>query len=514
MQFRSHQLWIRQGWYTNLLRPFTTDLKVQSIWFLALCLGGFYFVTTAYAIPFTNEHCYVADYSEDYVNCECIAATVIDGVDEYGQMMIYSESDNVRQWYRTQGRSRFEDGGFVIWAIGDDVLLHESIYLTSDYSIPMYNEHGASIRYNYAIFINGFRKNAEYYFKNISEEDDYFRCSTNDKGLFKEVTTGFTFADIKALRKLASNSDGSSKPLEPTGHQLSIASLYTHVQSTPSGIDCKYGEGDCFHIFDQGEQVQLEIIDINNEIGLKQGEYDIVWEGSLGCDKQRLLMNTHRSCLVRVYGKHDASQATQPENQLNFLNFSGHDLLLGDAKDLILGFILQGEGSTEVKLHADILETGVLPKLRLNQLLQNADGHYYGHLLAQHQQNESFILNQTIQAGIYTLQMSSEQKLGRGLAGISLQDNTLNLTNLSVRGYLQDQLALNFIVDGTGTQQIQIVPQILEGEVETQLSLLNLATGETIAQADSIEVKAGAYAAVLSATSGQGVALISVNLLK
>ncbi|WP_353573240.1 hypothetical protein [Candidatus Albibeggiatoa sp. nov. BB20] len=521
MQFHSvfSQLSTRLGWYVGCLWPFTRDVKTRLIRLLSLCLSCLYLsaTMTAYAIPFTDDDCYVIDYLPDVINCVCTAARDIEGTTDYNkyvQVMLSTESKSTKAWYRAEGRSVFDYGAYVFWDDGDGEPYYEkTVSLDSDYSIPMYNEDGAYIRFNYAIYVNGLRKNAAYYFQNPSEDDDYFRCSTNNDGLFKEVTTGYSISDIKALRKPASNGS-TSQPIEPSGHQLSVASLQTHIRSIPSGIDCKYGEGSCFHIFDQAEEVQLEVVSINNDLELTQGEYDLVWEGSAGCDKQQLLMNTHRNCLVRIYGKYDIPEIVELQNQLEFLNFSGHDLLLGGAKDLILGFILEGEGSTDVTLHADILDAGVFPKLRLNQLLKDAEGNYYGYPLTQQQHLESFTLNQTVPAGIYTLQMSSEQVLGRGLAGISLQNNTLNLTNLSVRGYLQDQLVLNFIVNGAGTQRVQIFTDIIRGDVETQLTLLNLATGETIEQADSIEVKAGVYAAILSVISGKGIGIIGVNLLK
>jgi hypothetical protein len=113
--------------------------------------------------------------------------------------------------------------------------------------------------------------------------------------------------------------------------------------------------------------------------------------------------------------------------------------------------------------------------------------------------------------------MASIGEKGRGMAGISLKNNRLNLTNLSVRGYLQDALVLNFIINGKGTQKIKVNSRILSDSIPTKLQILNLATlqnvaNETVEENTIIEVTAGAYAVILHTLSGQGIGMIEINL--
>jgi hypothetical protein len=211
---------------------------------------------------------------------------------------------------------------------------------------------------------------------------------------------------------------------------------------------------------------------------------------------------------------------TAVAGQLEFLNFSGHGILRGGAEDVILGFILEGQGTADVTLHADIIDQGVVPKFDLNQVLHDETIGYYGKLLDQQQKAESFTFDKTVEAGAYTIQLSSNGVKGRGMAGISLKNNSLNLTNLSVRGHLKDALVFNFIIDGSGTQQAKISSIVLQGQVETQMTLINLATGQAIsgnaglASGTTLDIGAGVYAVVLETLRGSGIGMISIDLVQ
>ena len=380
--------------------------------------------------------------------------------------------------------------------------------------------------------------NKRYYFKNTSEDNDYYSCTTDSQGLFtKNAEIGLKKCDdgsiqavcpapastpTEVIRPVAAN-----PPPQPDYYQLSVAGSLAHIKSSPSGIDCEYGEGSCSKMFDRGATVKLELVNLKTTEGLTKDDYDIEWFGDSDCNDQVVTMHDMKRCAVRVYGKQDvdyspktASNTTVTIGQLDFLNFSGHGMLRGGAEDVILGFILEGTGTADIMLHADIIDQGVLPKFDLNQVLHDEAKGYYGKMLDQQESSESFTFNKTIQAGIYTIQLSSNGLKGRGMAGISLKNNTLNLTNLSVRGHLQQPLVFNFIVNGTGSQKATISSSILEGKVETQMTLINLATGQSISSnagftnGTTVDIVAGSYAVVLETLTGQGVGMIEIDLVE
>jgi hypothetical protein len=125
--------------------------------------------------------------------------------------------------------------------------------------------------------------------------------------------------------------------------------------------------------------------------------------------------------------------------------------------------------------------------------------------------------DKTVEAGAYTIQLSSNGVKGRGMAGITLRNNSLNPTNLSVRGHLKEALVLNFIVNGEGTQKATISSTVLQGQPQTQMTLLNLATSEaiagTLASGTTVEIGTGAYAVILETVQGSGIGMISIDLV-
>ncbi|WP_353572209.1 hypothetical protein, partial [Candidatus Albibeggiatoa sp. nov. BB20] len=323
----------------------------------------------------------------------------------------------------------------------------------------------------------------------------------------------------KITANIADNdsSESGSIDIPADYYQLSVAGTHAHIRSIPSGIDCEYGLGSCVKMFDRGTTVKLELVAIQTAQGLTENDYQVVWDGSFGCEKQQVILNKNRSCIAQVYGKQDVANTGNTDN-FEFLNFSGHGLLRGDAEDVILGFILEGTGTTDVILHAEAIDDGVLPQFKLSETLYDAEIGLYGTLIEQQQNTESFTFDTTLTAGAYTIQMSSNGIKDRGMAGITLKDNQLNLANLSVRGYLENLLVLNFIVSGEGTQKLEVNTRVLEGQVSSQLYLLNLADLQTetvaIAEGDIIEVSTGAYAIILTITQGEGIGMIEANLLR
>ncbi|WP_353570752.1 hypothetical protein [Candidatus Albibeggiatoa sp. nov. BB20] len=314
---------------------------------------------------------------------------------------------------------------------------------------------------------------------------------------------------------------------------LSVTGSQAHVRSTPSGIDCGYGSGTCKKLFKRGTTVKLEAIEISTASGFSQDDYTIEWSGNdRGCKKQIVNMKDHVNCMVKVYGKqgidysdNDNSQAADSStdnntvtNQLQLLNFSGHSTLPGGSKNLMLGFILKGDGTADLTFHADILEQGILPELELNEVLTNQEG-IYGKLLQRQQQANNFTFNRTIEAGTYTILMNSKAEKGRGMAGVSLGNTTLDMANISVRGYLKDVLVMNFIVSGKGTQKVIVNSHILSGQVSTELHLLNLSTQQAItanpvANGLEVEIVEGVYAVILKVVEGEGIGMIAIDLVK
>ncbi|MCV6637618.1 Ig-like domain-containing protein [Candidatus Albibeggiatoa sp. nov. NOAA] len=307
---------------------------------------------------------------------------------------------------------------------------------------------------------------------------------------------------------------------------LSVAGSQAHIKSNPSSIDCEYGEGTCSVSVKRGETVKLELVNIKTADGFTQDDYTIEWYGDEDCNDQIVRVYDNVSCAVRVYGKSGidysagsgSTESTTVTNQLEFLNFSGHGALRGGAEDVFLGFILEGSGTADVQLRADVLDVGVIPQLDINQLTFE-NNNWVGHLIQRQQQNDSFTLNQTVNAGTYTIQMSSNGTKGRGMASISLTNNQLTLTNLSVRGHLQGALIFNFIVAGEGSQQIRVNSQLLSGQVTSQLRVLDLNSQQnlpatTVGDGIIVEVTAGSYAAILDILSGEGIGMIELDLVE
>lgn len=360
----------------------------------------------------------------------------------------------------------------------------------------------------------GLDANTQYYFTIYPYSDSLIDYKTD-----VTLATATTHSNIKNIDN-SSNTDNSyfgTPPPQPDYYQLSVAGTQAHIKSNPSGIDCKFGEGICSKLFARGENVKIELVNIKTADGFHQDDYNIVWEGNnAGCAKQAVRMYNTINCLVRVYGKQGIDYST---NQLEFINFSGINTLAGGAENLILGFILEGDSLADAMIKAEIVDAGVLPQLEINQLVFNENVGWYAHLLKQQQQNEDFFLHQKVGAGAYTIQMSSHGSKGRGMASISLINEDLSLSNISVRGQLQGALILNFVVTGQGTQQIKVNSQLLDGQVTTELRVLDLLSQQNLPMTSVedgiiVEVTAGAYAAILDILSGQGIGMINVNLLQ
>ncbi|MCV6638887.1 hypothetical protein [Candidatus Albibeggiatoa sp. nov. NOAA] len=245
------------------------------------------------------------------------------------------------------------------------------------------------------------------------------------------------------------------------------------------------------------------------------------------CNVQQVTVCDKKNCTVRVYGKQGLNSSKQSysaptfsPNPLKFLNFSGHSLLSGGAEDVVLGFILEGQGSADMVLDTNIIDQGALPKMNLNEMIYDETMGFYSHLHTQSQNNiENFSFDKTLDAGAYTIQLSSNGVKGHGMAGITLKNNSLHVTNLSVRGYLEQALVFNFMVDGDGTQKAKITTQILQGKVESQINLINLTANKSISGESGIEngatidISAGTYAVMLNVLSGQGIGMICVHLM-
>ncbi|MCV6636196.1 hypothetical protein [Candidatus Albibeggiatoa sp. nov. NOAA] len=368
--------------------------------------------------------------------------------------------------------------------------------------------------------------NTEYFFKNTSQEKQYFSCITDSQGYFaaKGRIINFETSTNNSTQstKQVATSDNAPRPIAPTKpdyYMLSVAGTQAHIRSQPSGIDCQYGTGSCKALFNRGSEVELELVGIKTAQGFSQQDYDVVWEGK-DCISQRLIMDNSKQCLVRVYGKQGIDYSQQPDSiptqivDLRFINFSGYGILGGTSEDIFLGFILEGDGAANVKLQAHSLDKGVVPQLDLHQLTVNSTG-VDSTLLTRQQQAHEFSFEHMVDEGIYTVQVSSAGVKERGMAGITLNNRELNLTNLSVRGRLQDVLILNFIVEGKHTHKIKVNEYILEGQMDTELQLVNLSTKQfhSLTEQDIIEVSAGAYAIVLKAVEGEGIGMIDIDLL-
>ncbi len=335
-------------------------------------------------------------------------------------------------------------------------------------------------------------------------------------------------ADTTCHATFVSASSGGigASPPPPDYYMLSVTSVFAHIKSNPSGIDCEYGQGVCSKLFNRGQKVILELVNLKTATSLTKDDYILEWYGDDDCADQVVTMYNSRSCAVRVYGKPgvDYSGATADDNttttgQLKLLNFSGNGVLRGGAEDVFMGFILEGQGTADVELRADILENGVLPQLDFNQLFFDNQIGWYGKLLARQQQAGSFTTKQTVGAGAYTIQMSSNGIKGRGMASITVVNNQLNLTSISVRGHLRQFLVLNFVVAGEGTQKIKANLNILTGQVDSQLSIVNLDTSEIIpseATSNSLiaDISQGSYAVILTILSSEGVGVLNVDLVQ
>ena len=220
---------------------------------------------------------------------------------------------------------------------------------------------------------------------------------------------------------------------------------------------------------------------------------------------------------------------------MTFLNFSGHGISRGGAEDLVLGFILKNSGAAYTQLHAAGLGytpltngSTIAPKADFYQVLYDEiAGNFYSKLLHDSPSSNLTIAFSpskiTLREGIYTMLLypsnTVPQNQKRGMVGISLKSTALTLSDLSVRGHLQELVGLNFIVGGTGTQKMKISSTILEGHAETQLILSNLSTGQILFHgvgltSGTVDIGAGAYAATLNTLSGEGIGMIEIDFIQ
>lgn len=359
---------------------------------------------------------------------------------------------------------------------------------------------------------------------------DPFRASDHDPiivGLSLNETQSQTITQSQP-----SSTTTTSHPYtapQPGYHRLYVGSPSAYIKSKPAGIDCDYGDGQCFANFPRGTTVTLYLAE-----PLPDSLF-AVWRGDLGCEKQTLRMFDIKECLVHVYGRPENTSTLNADNKdvfehipntaLNIAHGSAIGQLRGNEEDLFLGFILKGTGESEITAHAQAIDSGVVPMIKLNQL-EMVEGHWQGKTLyqtvAKAEEDNEAIFSKYLNKGAYTLQMSSQGRRGQGMSSLTLNTpETMKLTNISVRGYLQGHLILNFMLVGEAQQTIEIQTQQLIGDFVPKLQLLKLPTSEIIPTAatsaeDTVTAKLmpGTYAAVLMATEGEGVGMINVDLVE
>ena len=398
----------------------------------------------------------------------------------------------------------------------------------------------------------GLKPNETYIFKAPFGENQFFSCNTNAQGDFISANKPFTIDVQEDEPDNAEPEDNDNPPVDntpsetptntgsgsvttipsaPTYHMLSVSGSAAHIRSTPAGIDCAYGSGTCSKSFKRGTSVKLDVIEIKTAVGLSQNDYNIEWDGNHhSCASQMINLTSNVGCMVRVYGKPgvDDSQGqdtdtTEPViitpvvNSVRIVNFSAHSQIKGGARDLMLGFLLEGDDTSDLLLHAYILDKGVLPKLELRKLKIAENSNISSSLLQRRQQPSDFTFGNNVSQGIYTLTMGSAGTHGRGMTGITLQGGTLKPSLLSARGYVSrtQPLVFNMIAEGKGTQKVRVRQYSLDGNANANLFMLNMHKGETVGTGQvymSTEISAGTYAIVLFTHQGEGINMIQVEL--
>jgi len=181
------------------------------------------------------------------------------------------------------------------------------------------------------------------------------------------------------------------------------------------------------------------------------------------------------------------------ETCTRLINLSTRAPILGGANNVIAGFIIEGTGTQQIVLRGWGLEAGVDPMLTLQKQVNNQWSIVAGnnnwqrgsrYLEIPSQMTKSFETNDAallldLTAGVYTLNLSSVGKTGRGLVGVDAvgSNQNIKLINLSTRAPIKggaDNVVAGFIIEGTGTQKIVLRGWGLDAGVNPKLILQKL----------------------------------------
>ncbi|MCV6638325.1 hypothetical protein [Candidatus Albibeggiatoa sp. nov. NOAA] len=387
---------------------------------------------------------------------------------------------------------------------------------------------------------NSIDPNTTYYFKNPTEPNEYFACATDSTGEFTGYQVGLkkcddgTYVNNSASCGASNNGIELKQPIpEQAQYSVSVNGNQAHIRSTPVGIDCEYGQGVCTYNFKENQAVYLEVVNVQADAGLTAYDYESTWSGHPDCTEGVVRAYGGKNCVVSVSKRQYVKDREASDNKLTFLNFSGHGISRGGAEDIVLGFILKNSGKAYTQSYVEGLDyviqangTTLAPQSDFYQVLYDESaGSFYGKLLYGKSANTStyYQSERALEAGIYTMLLypsdTAPQNYRRGMIGISLRNTALTLSDLSVRGHLQELVGLNFIIGGTGTQKMKISSTILQGQAEIQLILSNLSTGQILfygtgLTSGTVDIGAGAYAATLNTLSGEGVGMIEIDFVQ
>ncbi|EDN66763.1 hypothetical protein BGP_1243 [Beggiatoa sp. PS] len=148
---------------------------------------------------------------------------------------------------------------------------------------------------------------------------------------------------------------------------------------------------------------------------------------------------------------------------------------MGGVNNVIAGFIIEGTGTQQIVLRGWGLETSVDPMLTLQKQVNNQwsvvasnnnwlKGTRYtaipSRMTASFEADDAALFLDLAE-GVYTVNLSSVGKTGRGLIGVDAIDSNQNikLINISTRAPIRggaNNVVAGFIIQGTGTQKISV----------------------------------------------------------
>jgi len=360
------------------------------------------------------------------------------------------------------------------------------------------------------------------------------------------------------------NKNNGDSALPPMMSVFVAVSGQGNVTSYPSGINCKPSH--CKAVNHRDDQTGITC---DPDYCMIRGEtatyLDLTptpdadsefsgWGGHKDCADGQLWLIGNRYCIAFFRPKSTDDSVSSHASTLRVTNLSTRAPILGDANDVIAGFILQGPGHQTVMLRGQSLEADVDPMVTVrtfpagewvasndNWLEDNRTDEVPERLQLSETSDAGLLLD--LATGAYTVQLSSQGANGLGTVSVDMVKNTGSISpiNLSTRASIQggaNDVIMGFVLEGDGTQTLLLKGLGLEDGVDPKLTIQTYPNGDWIAENDNwandvraneipehqqlpkatdaalvLDLAAGTYTVTLSSTGKKGLGLIGIDKL-